>query len=896
MKKKYVQAMMAAMAGILTVAVPVTTVSAAVPEKEQTVYVTADESGKTQQVIVSNWLKNVGKDASLSDKTELREIENVKGEETFTQKGEEITWEAGGNDIYYQGKTDQELPVSVKMTYYLDGQEISPEQLAGKSGKVKIRIDYMNYTEQTVKIDGKNEKIQVPFLMATGMILPNDTFSNVEVKNGKVISDGKNNMVFGIGFPGLEESLRLSELEGMEEKEIPDYVEITADAQDFSLALTATVATTGTLNDLGLDEIDSMDDLTDSLEKLTDASSALVDGTQELRDGIETLDTSAVEFVDGLNSADEGAGKLKAGLDTMNGSKGKLLDGIDQLMSGMTALGSGAGELQSGVRSYTDGTAQLDAGISQVNEGAGQLKDGIHTLNDRKKELTDGVETLSEGGKQLQSGAESLQAGVGAYMAGANQLNAGLQQLKGELEASLGKAARLPEAVAALQKGCDQLETGTETLQAGVNQAGSAAGELEKQVKTLTDAAGKAAGLAAGAQNILQNPAIDTSVDVSGANESIRSQVQKAVAQENTATKQALTASVNQQQVDNVNKALAAAGLTEEQKAAVMANLGQISVDAGVQTTPDIKITEDQVSVKASVSGETLQALEQMQAGLGQIAEGLAKTDLSVVQGNLQQLQAGAAQASEGAEALKNGSAQLSVAAEPLKQFSALSQKLMKGVSDLAEGGNQLCAKENEEKLSQGTAALAAGTKELNAGMDALSQGAGALGSGVEELAKGADTLAAGTQSLKVGADMLIANNEKLSDGTAKLVAGSSALIVGGQALQSGGYTLSDGILQLADGASALKDGTGKLAAGGKELKEGTAKLLDGSAELADGMKEFDEEGIQELSSMVEGDLQNVIDRMKAVADADKSYTAFDGWDKDVDGSVKFIIETAGIE
>ena len=131
MKKKYVQAMMACMAAALTVTVPVTTVSAAVPEKEQTVYVTADQNGNKQQVIVSNWLKNGENEASLTDKSELTDIQNVKGDETFTKDSNgNITWDAQGNDIYYQGITSEELPVAVKITYYLDGKEMQPSELA----------------------------------------------------------------------------------------------------------------------------------------------------------------------------------------------------------------------------------------------------------------------------------------------------------------------------------------------------------------------------------------------------------------------------------------------------------------------------------------------------------------------------------------------------------------------------------------------------------------------------------------------------------------------------------------------------------------------------------------------------------------------------------------------
>lgn len=336
MKKKQVQALLAGMALTLSVSLPVTTVWAAVPEKDQTVYVNADETGNTDNIIVSNWLKNASGDASLTDTTSLEDIQNVKGDETFTQNSDgTITWAADGNDIYYQGTTDAELPVSVKLTYYLDGKEISPSQLAGKSGKVKIRIDYENHSQQTMHVNGKQETIHTPFLMVTGMILPTDTFSNVEVTNGKVISEGKNQIVMGVGLPGLADSLHLSDLEDFDDLEIPDYVEITTDVQNFSLALTATIATTGTLSDLGLDNIQSLDDLKDSIDELTDASALLVDGSSRLQEGIETLDSSASDFVDGLNSADDGAGQLKDGIDTMNSKKGELLDGVDALVAGM---------------------------------------------------------------------------------------------------------------------------------------------------------------------------------------------------------------------------------------------------------------------------------------------------------------------------------------------------------------------------------------------------------------------------------------------------------------------------------------------------------------------------------------------------------------------------------
>ena len=168
MKKKQVQALLAGMSAMMAVMLPATSVLAAVPEKEQTVYVNADENGNSQDVIVSNWLKNQGKEQELTDKTNLTDIQNVKGDETFEQKSDgTIVWNTDGGDIYYQGKTQEELPVSVKLTYYLDGKEISAKDLAGKSGKLKIRIDYENKSKEVKEIQGKQEEICTPFMMMT---------------------------------------------------------------------------------------------------------------------------------------------------------------------------------------------------------------------------------------------------------------------------------------------------------------------------------------------------------------------------------------------------------------------------------------------------------------------------------------------------------------------------------------------------------------------------------------------------------------------------------------------------------------------------------------------------------------------------------------------------------
>ena len=259
--------------------------------KEETVYLIADANGNTKQTIVSNWLKNGSANAEIHDETELSEIENVKGDETFSQSGQKLTWQANGQDIYYRGTTAKEPPISETVTYYLDGKEMKPEELAGKSGKVTIRFDYQNRAKTTAKVNGKKTEIYVPFTVMSGMIL-NDSFRNVRVNNGRVLSDGNKVVAVGIAVPGLKESLDVDEKEFDKDFEFPDHVEVTADVEDFSLEMTATVAVAGLMADSGLSENLDFSALDDTLDEMSDAMGQLKDGGGELSDGLDTLNDS----------------------------------------------------------------------------------------------------------------------------------------------------------------------------------------------------------------------------------------------------------------------------------------------------------------------------------------------------------------------------------------------------------------------------------------------------------------------------------------------------------------------------------------------------------------------------------------------------------------------------
>lgn len=501
MKQTHKKTMAAGMAVVMAMALPMTEVLAAAPQKDQTVYVNTDELGNVEKVIVSNWLKTNGKKGQLKDHSELENIFNVKGEETFKKdKDGSLVWNAAGSDIYYQGESKKELPVSVKMTYFLDGKKIEPSKLAGKSGKVKIRIDYENIS------DTKKEEY-TPFLMVTGMILPSDTFSNIEVKNGRVISDGKNEIVVGFGFPGLKKALQVSEkAEKKVKKELPDYVEITADAKSFELGMTVTAATTGMLKELGLGDLADTEKLEEKLDLLSDSSKALKDGSQELKDGTQKLNASTDELTAGLGSADEGAGKLKAGIDTLNSKKGELTQGIDslaggagELKNGADVLAGGSSEFRKQLGTYTGKVEELSSGLSQLNSGIQSSGDQLSKLPQAVEKLGGAIGQMSAGAAQFQQGASQVKDSAAAI---GGQLE-GLDQGLGSAQALIGMAidamnsAEVPENEAAAQ----QLAQAKAGLEAIAGQLGGVSID-SSAIKQLEEGASAAA---AGAETMQKN-------------------------------------------------------------------------------------------------------------------------------------------------------------------------------------------------------------------------------------------------------------------------------------------------------------------------------------------------------------------------------------------------------
>ncbi len=291
-------------------------------EKDETVYILAQPDGTARKIIVSDWLSNPEAQTVLKDATTLNDVENVKGSETFDGSA----WQADGNDIYYQGTSEESLPIALSVSYTLDGAAVSPQELAGKDGKVTIRFDYQVAEQRSVLLNGQQETMTVPFAVLTGALLDNQVFTNVEVVNGRVMNDGDHTVVVGVALPGMQENLALD----AKKLEVPAYVEISADAKGFALPVTVTLATNEPFAMLDVDELNDTADLKKAMNDLSDGMTRLLDGSVQLSDGLDNLGT-------GANTLAEGIGSLSDGLTTLTGNNETLVAGSTQVFNTLLA-------------------------------------------------------------------------------------------------------------------------------------------------------------------------------------------------------------------------------------------------------------------------------------------------------------------------------------------------------------------------------------------------------------------------------------------------------------------------------------------------------------------------------------------------------------------------------
>ncbi len=695
----------------------VSTVGAQMAQKQETVYVKTNASGGVNTVVVSDWLKNSGKSGELIDSSDLTDIKNLKGKQGYTEQGDELVWDASGEDIYYQGTTDKPLPVDVEISYKLNGKDVSSEELAGKSGHVEIKLNYINHETQKVEIGGEMETIYTPFAVMSGMILDDAKFTNVAVTNGTVISDGNKDIVVGMAFPGLVDSLNgsrvsdesvLNKIE--DEIKIPSEVSVSADTSDFELGMTMTMVSSDVMGALGLENVDTsnmrLPDLRESMEEFKNAGGELVDGTGKLRSGAGQLS--------------DGAGELANGTGDLYDGVVKYTNGVGELASGAQKLSDGAGRLDDGVGSLKDGIDQVDAGVGALSDGIGsaadgadQVKDGVGAVNAGAAGLKDGAAQVSAGIKGLQSQMSALgqlKDGLGQAAAGAGQIRDGLNALASKLDAAAFSEVGTVDSVSA--EGISVPEA------SGVSTVGG----------------------------------VSISVSTDGLDEEAAGAVAAAVAEAESQANAQIEAANGQIEAANATiSSLAGAldGANAQITAAVDAANGQIDAANG-----NIQAANAQISAAKGAIQLAAGTASQLAGAAGQLADSLSSMQAAL---DVDALSAGIGKLSAGASSVADGASQLSLGTE----------KLNGGAASLSDGMHRLVSGASE--LKSGTGKLASGASELKSGSSELRNGTGQLVSGSNELASNSATLVDGTKKVADGAGELASGADALYEGVAKL-------------------------------------------------------------------------------------------------------------------------------
>lgn len=732
-------------------------------DKDESVYLISDANGNVNKTIVVDHLKNKDKKDTLEDASNLSDIENVKGKEKFTQSGDKLTWQAGGKDIYYQGTATEEPPVTQKVTYYLDGKEISPEDLAGKSGKVKIRFDYTNTTSYTETVNGEKQTVSVPFAAVTGLVL-GDGFENIEVTNGKAEVSDSSSVVLGYALPGLKDSLGIKDGDLDSDVNIPEYMEMTADVENFSMpaAMTFVVNASDYVSTDGIDT----SDIDDMINDLKDASTQLQDGSKTLAEGTDTLS-----------------------------------DGLSTLQSKLGTFASGVGTLKSGLKTYTDGVSTLSGGLNKLNSNVPTLSNGITTLNSSAKSLNDGVALLNAtvSAKFTDSEKKTL----------LDQVHSTLESQKSEIEkqaqttVASQKTAIQKQAQSAvdLQKTdiqkqaqstvADQKEDIEKKAQAAVDdqkeQIKSVAAETVKQQETeIKNQAASAVEqeFTSGKTDYITNEAKKQLASIKPVIESgVKAQFVQKMAEKNSAITDYDSAKTFFDQ--NVGmKDGAAEACVNEQIDTIINNLAG-SVASTAKDASKIAAGEAAYTAASQTAGEAAYTGASLAAGTAAYT---------------------AARQTAGEAAYAGASLAATTAA-----YTGASQAATTAAYTGAVSGAEQATITSAEQTK---ATVAASINQKQANGYSLVTGMKALADGTQTLYNSVPTLTSGIKQLVDGSNTLVANNAQLNSGASQLADGTNQIVSGVDQLTTGSKTLSEGAHTLADGMVQFNE-------------EGINKILD---------------------------------------------------------------------
>lgn len=782
------------------------TSSSAIPAKDETVYVKVDDAGNQKDVTVSDQLKNISSLGTIDDVSDLKDIKNVKGDETFSENNGKLVWQGDKKDICYQGTTTKKIPVGMKVTYELDGKKVSADDLEGKSGHLKIHYEYQNTSADSGKY--------TPFLMATGLLMDGEKFSNVTVDNGKVISDGDRDIVIGMGLPQLKEQLT-SVSSKVDDLDIPDSFTVEADVTDYEKVEAVTVATNEVFNEVGTDKFDSLDELKDSMTELQDASNKLVDGSGQLKDGLDTLLSSSGTLVSGID-------QLASGGNTLAGGTGSLVSGANTLNAGLqTASSKVSGTLLPGVKALDIGVSQMQSELA-AEDALPKLTTGVATLD---AALNTG--NAAKGQPSLVAAAKSVNDGVQAAATGASGLKVGVDYI-GTSVSSLNDVV---SGVASKTGGLVQAANAAYSTLGNVAKESEQEVEISSEKVDVTNVTGTATGMATGTatgnaeisyEGAEKNADAINSLETALGSVDPGSDAAKAI--------NAAIASLKEKQTVSGKVTINEATMEN----AKIDNATMASGKATVNTT--VKVVNPDVKA-------TLAYLKGIKDGVTDIDDAFNKNDIAHGGYNL------------------------------VGNMDALNTAVNKGTDEQHPSVVATAGAVNAglQKLVAGTPALVDGINRVAAGATELNEGVNGKDGLVNQVNSGVLQLKSGTAQLLAGVD----GTNGLASGLGQLAAGSSQLASGASQLNSGAGTLSTGL-------NTLQSSTGALVSGVEQLDSG-------ATELNSGMIQFNEEGIEKLVSVFDGDVDSLLDKANELLDASKEYKNFSGIADGMDGSVKFI-------
>ena len=871
------------------------------PRKDEVVYVMADAQGNTQKIIVSDCLKNANGESTITDASSLTDIKNVKGNESYTVDADgNLVWNADGSDIYYQGTTDKELPVDVAISYELEGKEIAPEDLVGKTGNVTIRFTYTNNEKTTVEVNGKEKEVYVPFAMISGAILPAEHFSDIEVTNGKVISEGDNNIVVGMAFPGLKDSVNIDSLkekavdeeakEKLDEVEIPETVEIHAYATNFEMNQTMTMAMSDLLSDLNMDDTldidtgritDSMNELKDATQQLKDGSTELNDGAATLQEGTQTLadkskdlDSGAGELVDGISTLNNGAAELNNGAAELNNGAGSLKNGIDQVNSGAESLANGASSLDSGVQTLKNGTASLVSGAGELNSGAAQLQAGINKASagvdtikagfeksskfDQTDAKTWGLLLLSQ---QTADAAVSLARALGVDLTKLttqmNEMQAEVQsmgQQLSEAKAVVGELGSVPSrgasydeiagyyanAAASSQESSGSSSSSSSSESPSFNSSSYEGSSDEGESNSGSSSSGSSE------EELSYEDSSNESSDSSNENTSGGGDEGNTSNAESTEE----SASGESASDDGDDEAVAAQSYSSAESTPVVFTFEESYEDASEESYQESGSSENSYEEESNDTGSNT-VNSTSNAGAGNTnTDTEPETNASYDQKEPWNDNSTGSSYEGGVPSRGASYDEIAEYYYKLGQLNAYEQVEsmlpQEAVSMMSADGSEIAVCADEAGTGSGSNAdLTVALKTAAATLVQLTSG---VNTGVQTVYGGLTQLQVGEAkdqgkggfvALKAGAAALAKGTESAVSGAKQLDAGAGQLAGGTSQLLAGTYTLKDGTSQLLAGAQTLKDGTQTLNDGTQTLQDGALELLKGGQTLKDGTSQF---------------------------------------------------------